>query len=404
LITDNKTKYSYCKGGAIENSEGYCMPKEIRLSGFVGDDLNAEYVKNVLAGVEGEDILVQLYTPGGFIVEGMEIYNIISRFKGNKNVVLGGLVASIGSIIAMAFDKISVTKASSFMIHNAWDIVGGDANEFRKKADKLEKLNTQIAGILSDRSGKSIDKIKELMNAETWYIGQEIVDAGFADELIEAADAGVQDIDRQSAVALAKEMYSNKVAAALKNNKHKFDADNDGIENKPHGEESMESKKEMLGKLVTMKENGELSLSEITDSFKIKLVTEEHESALKVINAFKEMKIDDPINFVKGLQKQITDGAEAVKNAALSEKFGVSEKDDKGNEKNLCLKYAIDKTADLFGTELDSKIKELESDPIMQQLRGQQADVTDPTNVIGVIEKNGKKKTEDNSESDIVVL
>lgn len=370
------------------------MPKEINLSGFVGDDLSAEYVKNVLAGVEGEDILVQLYTPGGFISEGMEIYNIISRYKNKKDVVLGGLVASIGSIIAMSFDKISVTKASSFMIHNAWDIVGGDANEFRKKADKLDKLNNQIAGILADRSGKSVDEIKKLMDVETWYIGQEIVDAGFADELIEASDSGVQDIDRKSAVALAKEMYSNKVAAALKNNRQKFDADNNSIKNKTNGEESMGTKKEMLDKLVVMKESGELSLSEITDSFKLKLVTDEHARALEVMNAFKEMKIDDPVNFVKGLQKQITDGAEAVKNAALTEKFGVSSKDDKGNEKNLCLQYAMDKTKNLSGADLENKIKDLADDPIMQQLRGQQADVTDPTNVIGEIEKNKKTPEE----------
>lgn len=71
------------------------------------------------------------------------------------------------------------------MIHNAWTYTGGGAEDLRKTADELERLNGQIADIYAARTGKEKDEIAAMMSAETWMSGKEAKEAGFADELIE---------------------------------------------------------------------------------------------------------------------------------------------------------------------------------------------------------------------------
>jgi ATP-dependent Clp protease, protease subunit len=376
------------------------MPKEIKLSGFVGDELTPEVVQNALNAVEGEDVIVQLNSPGGFVFDGMEIYNIISRFQNRKTVVLGGLVASIATYITAAFDEVIATESSAFMIHNAQDFAVGDYKELRKIADRTEKANDQIAAILAKRSGKSIDEIKDMMDAETWLYGQEIVDNGFADKLIESKDSGnVQ--PRDIAIEQAKNAVKSKLAAVYKS-RQEFNAGN-GIENINDGEESMPTKKEMLDKLVIMKESGELSLPEITDSFglKDKLITEDHLSALKVVNALKEMNIDDPVKTIKDLQEKQNADADAVRNAKLSEVFGVSVKDESGKETNLVLAYAMNQVKN--AEDLDAAIEAVKSDPIAIKLMEDKADTNSPTNKLGIVDKN-KNGEPDKSGIDTVVL
>ena len=71
------------------------------------------------------------------------------------------------------------------MIHNAWTYTSGGAEELRRTADELERLNGQIADIYAARTGKDKDEIAAMMSAETWMSGKEAKEAGFADELIE---------------------------------------------------------------------------------------------------------------------------------------------------------------------------------------------------------------------------
>lgn len=377
------------------------MPKKIRLSGIVGLEITADAVQTLLDEANYQELSVDLYTPGGMVYEGMEVFNIISRYPSKKEVIIGGLVASIGSVISAAFDTVKVTDSSTFMIHNTWDAIAGDAQEMRDAAEKLEKLNERIALILSKKSGKTIDEIKNMMNEETWLYGQEIVDAGFADELIETSDQVISQ-DKNTAVAIAKEKMKTTIAALY--NKKEFNSGK-GIENINDGDKSMD-KKEMLKQLSTMFENGSLSISDIADSLpKIseKLIKKEHMDALEIVFALNEIGITDPVTAITDMQKQLEDNADAVRNALLSETFGVSQKDKDGIEKNLILNYVIDKTKDLAGKELNEKIESLKKDPIVLRLRSDAADPNSEQNIIGQIDKKDGQPEQKNGIKTVVL-
>ena len=150
---------------------------EIGFFGVTASDLVAD-----LADVKG-DLEVHLNTPGGDLFEGIAIYNALKQRDDIVSIVIDSLAASAGSVIAMAADPghLIISKNASMMIHDGFSMGIGNASDLRQLADLLDKQSDNIAGIYADRSGQPASQWREAMLAETWYVGQEAVDAGLAD-------------------------------------------------------------------------------------------------------------------------------------------------------------------------------------------------------------------------------
>jgi chromosome segregation ATPase len=88
----------------------------------------------------------------------------------------------MASVIAMAADKIVMKKGARMMIHEASAATHGDAAEHRNRAELLESISDEIAGIYSARTKLPQDEIRESMKKETWMDGKQAVALGFADE------------------------------------------------------------------------------------------------------------------------------------------------------------------------------------------------------------------------------
>ncbi|HOY64680.1 MAG TPA: ATP-dependent Clp protease proteolytic subunit, partial [bacterium] len=83
------------------------------------------------------------------------------------NVYIDGLAASAAAFIAMAGNKIYMPKSAELMIHNAWGMVIGDAEDMKKEAAHLESLNSMIMDIFVERTGKDKASISSMMSSET---------------------------------------------------------------------------------------------------------------------------------------------------------------------------------------------------------------------------------------------
>lgn len=140
-----------------------------------------------LASVTG-DIDLHLATPGGEVFDGLAIYNALKQHDGLVKVTVDSLAASIGSVIAMAADpgNLLIAKTASVMIHDGFGLAIGNAADMREMAGLLDKQSGNIAGIYADRTGQPADQWRAAMLAETWYVGQEAVDAGLADFVLGA--------------------------------------------------------------------------------------------------------------------------------------------------------------------------------------------------------------------------
>lgn len=146
-------------------------------------------IKNQLANLkDNEEIEIVITSPGGSCYEGYAIFNLIRDVakKHTCSVIINGLCASMATYIALAArtidtkSTIKVSDNSIFMIHNPYSANEGDYREMEKESVRLEKLTTISAQVYSAVSGIVISACREMMDDETWLVGKEISDKGFA--------------------------------------------------------------------------------------------------------------------------------------------------------------------------------------------------------------------------------
>ncbi len=128
-------------------------------------------------------ITARIHSPGGDVFEGMAIYNMIKGHPAHKVCYIDGLAASMASVIAMAFDEIIIPENAMMMIHKPWGGTLGDADDMRKYADLLDKVEGNLVGAYQQKTGLPEDELHALLAAETWLTGREAVEKGFANTL-----------------------------------------------------------------------------------------------------------------------------------------------------------------------------------------------------------------------------
>lgn len=168
---------------------------------WFSEGITAPAVKEALAAMKGVSQLnVFVNSPGGDVFEGKAIHSLLRRFAegGAKvHVHVDGLAASAASFVAMAGDHITTAPYATWMIHNAWTVAAGGAEDFRKLADLLDDQNGDIAGIYAARTGQDLASLRTLMDAETWMTADEAKRLGFTDEVAEPNRAPSEEDDEE---------------------------------------------------------------------------------------------------------------------------------------------------------------------------------------------------------------
>jgi ATP-dependent protease ClpP protease subunit len=141
-----------------------------------------------LADIPG-DIELHLSTPGGDVFDGMAIFSALKQRSGTLTVVVDSLAASIGAVIAMAASpgQLAIAPSAVMMVHEVSGLCAGSAQDMRQEADLLDRFSQNISEVYADRTGKPASHWRAAMLAETWYFGQQAVDAGLADRMVGAA-------------------------------------------------------------------------------------------------------------------------------------------------------------------------------------------------------------------------
>ncbi len=145
-----------------------------------------QFAKDLKAlGNNLKQINLHIHSPGGDVFDGIAIYNLLKNHPANKTVYIDGLAASMASVIAMAGNEIIMPENAMMMIHKPWGIQGGDADDMRKYADLLDKVESTLIMAYVAKTGKSETDLAEMLKEETWLTGKECVEQGFADKLAE---------------------------------------------------------------------------------------------------------------------------------------------------------------------------------------------------------------------------
>ena len=119
--------------------------------------------------------------------------NSLRRYDGNIKIQID-YAASMASVVAMTPGAyVTMWETSSMMmIHRAWGVAIGDADQLRQSGDNLEKVeNISISNYL-ERAGDKMDEdeLRELLQAETVLNAKEAKQYGLIDRVLKERKSG----------------------------------------------------------------------------------------------------------------------------------------------------------------------------------------------------------------------
>lgn len=181
-------------------------------------------VTNVLKEANGEDITVKINSPGGDIFAASDIYTELRSYKGNVKIIITGMAASAGSVIAMA-GKSAISPTGQIMVHNVSTSTYGDYRDMDHTSEILKNANDTIANAYMCKTGMSREEALELMNNETYLSAEKAKQIGLVDEILFEDESKVKlsslnniDTNKLYNSISAKEILVNMKNSILKNN------------------------------------------------------------------------------------------------------------------------------------------------------------------------------------------
>ncbi len=159
---------------------------------FLGTEVN-DYTANViqaqllyLDSVDSErDIHLYLNTPGGSVYAGLGIYDTMQFVGAKVATICTGLAASMGAVLLVAGEKgmRAALPHSRVMIHQPLGGIQGQASDIEITAKEILKLKDELYQIISDHSGKSIDRIRQDADRDHWMTAKEALEYGMIDRV-----------------------------------------------------------------------------------------------------------------------------------------------------------------------------------------------------------------------------
>ncbi len=155
----------------------------------VYDWLNYQYfspqsISDALTEANGEDITLEINSPGGYIDAGSEIYTELMEYPGTVNAKIVGYACSAASWIALAADHVAMSPTAQMMIHRASGGAVGNSSDMKSEYNALDQMDKSFVDLYAKRTGKSPEEIYQMMVDTTWMNAKTAVENGFADEVM----------------------------------------------------------------------------------------------------------------------------------------------------------------------------------------------------------------------------
>jgi ATP-dependent Clp protease protease subunit len=154
------------------------------------NDVTASLVVAQLLFLESEDpdkdIYLYINSPGGSITSGMAIYDTMQYIKPDVCTICIGMAASMGAFLlaAGAKGKRYALPNSEIMIHQPLGGFQGQATDIDIHAKRILRMKETLNGILSERTGQPIDKIKQDVERDYFMEAEEAKNYGLIDQVI----------------------------------------------------------------------------------------------------------------------------------------------------------------------------------------------------------------------------
>ena len=165
--------------------------KNIKLEGEVLADVTLPDLIKQAGNLDGFDSLeVEIASPGGDVAEGIYIMmwlDALSESGKEVTTIVTANAYSIASLIMLAANKRKISRTAKVMVHNPMkpELIAVNANDLEVFIKELRDLEKTMYILYKLFTGIEEEKIKSLMDNETYLSADEAIQFGFADEIVD---------------------------------------------------------------------------------------------------------------------------------------------------------------------------------------------------------------------------
>ena len=144
------------------------------------------------------DVTIRINSPGGVVTEGSAIASLMEEYEGEMNAIVDGACYSAAVSVLLAAKERRISKMGELMVHRPWTLVVGYSDEMRDTANNLEEIEETMLNFYTEKTGQDIERLRELMRAETFIQPKEAIELGFINNTSEVKS---QDADEETVMA-----------------------------------------------------------------------------------------------------------------------------------------------------------------------------------------------------------
>lgn len=154
------------------------------------NDVTASLVVAQMLFLEAEDpdkdIQLYINSPGGSVTAGFAIYDTMQYVKPDVSTICVGMAASMGAFLlaAGAKGKRFALPNSEIMIHQPLGGARGQATDIKIHAEWILKIKSRLNQILSERTGKPLEKVEQDTERDFFMSSEEAKAYGIVDEVM----------------------------------------------------------------------------------------------------------------------------------------------------------------------------------------------------------------------------
>lgn len=135
----------------------------------------------------GEEITLFINSPGGSVISGLALYDVLTASKSPIRTVCIGDASSMGAILFLAGEKREMLPHTRLMIHDpsfgSMDVGGKKPHELRQEVESLERVKSVLAEIISAKTGKTSEEICRITANDTYFTAEEAMAFGLATDI-----------------------------------------------------------------------------------------------------------------------------------------------------------------------------------------------------------------------------
>lgn len=163
---------------------------EILLYGYIGtwDEFDYQRFQALFrdAVKSNKELTVRMHCGGGSVFEGLAIYDLLRASESTNTIIIEGMAASMGFVIALAGDVILINENAFGMAHAVKGGVYGTEQDMLNYVDLMVNCKERLRGIFKERTTADDETINEWLESgkDFWLSSERCKELGIVDEIL----------------------------------------------------------------------------------------------------------------------------------------------------------------------------------------------------------------------------